>query len=153
MVAAATSPLPLELKPSTAVQAVPLASSAPAAHCSPPLACATGCLMSCPLAEAGCSKTSAITGTLTCSSGRLPGTSWSFPRISMDPGGIKNYTQYDTFRTLPSCSAQCAVDIRSPEARRLYTGAETVQPNCFTLMLLFVDTLPPVFVPKCFVCK
>lgn len=63
MGAAVTSLLLLELKPSTAVQAVPPASSAPAAHCSLRLACAMACLMLCPPAEAGCSKTSAITGT------------------------------------------------------------------------------------------
>lgn len=90
MGAAVTSPLLREPKPSTAVRAVPPASSAPAARSSLPLACATACPMSCPLAEAGCWRTFAITGTLIYSCGRLPGTSWSSPRISMDPGGIKN---------------------------------------------------------------
>lgn len=61
---AVTSLLLLELKPSTAVQVVPPASSAPAVHSSLHLACAMGCLMLCPLAEAGCLKTFAITGTL-----------------------------------------------------------------------------------------
>lgn len=96
---AVTSLLLLELKPSTAVQAVPPASSAPAVRSSLHLACATACLMLCPLAEAGCLKTFAITGTLIYSWGRLLVTSWSSPKISMDPGGIKNLVLWEAFGT------------------------------------------------------
>ena len=48
-----TSLLLQALKPSTAAQAVPPASSAPAAPFFPPPVCDTECLMSCPLAGAG----------------------------------------------------------------------------------------------------
>lgn len=96
---AVTSLLLLELKPSTAAQAVPPASSAPAVRSSLHLACAMGCLMLCPLAEAGCLKTFAITGTLIYSWGRLLGTSWSSPKISMVPGGIKNLVLWEALRT------------------------------------------------------
>ena len=69
-----TSLLLQALKPSTAAQAVPPASSAPAAPFFPPPVCDTECLMSCPLAGAGFWKIFEINDILIYNCGRLLGT-------------------------------------------------------------------------------
>lgn len=66
-----TSLLLQVLKPNTAVQAVPPASSAPAAPFFPPLVCDTECPMLCPLAGADFWKIFEIIGTLIYNCGRL----------------------------------------------------------------------------------
>lgn len=73
MAAEDTSLLLQALKPSTAAQAVPPASSAPAAPFFLPLVCDMECLMSCLLAGAGFWKIFEITGIPIYNCGKLLG--------------------------------------------------------------------------------